>query len=116
MWIVIQSLRRDAKPPNKLLCPFQRDFMTALRLVDANSLDDMGVNPLHRVERGHGVLEDHADPTLTYIAHLGFGQLHQVLSIERQLAAGNPTRRLNHSHKGFAERRFTAATLADQTQ
>ena len=69
----------------------------------------------HGIERGHRLLEDHAYPGSPYLAHLPCRELHEVASLEYDLPANDPARRIGdetHDRKsGYA---LAAAALANQ--
>ena len=77
-----------------------------------DSLANLVPDREHRVERGHGLLEDHGDAIATNSAHLGCGQLHQIAPFEHDLATDDAPRWIRHQAQqrergdGFAAARF----------
>jgi len=49
-----------------------------LRLVRANRLFDLGADAHHRVQRGHGFLEDHGNFAAAHVSPFAFGKCGQV--------------------------------------
>jgi hypothetical protein len=62
-------------------------------LVQHQRLADLIADAEHRVQRGHRLLEDHADLVAADGAHLAVRHLQQVLALEADLAS-NLARRL----------------------
>ena len=58
-------------------------------LMDHQVLGDLLADGEHRVERGHGVLEDHSDPVPANLGHLLFGQREQVAVAEKHAPAAD---------------------------
>ncbi len=69
----------------------------------------------HRIERGHGVLEDHGDLRPANLSHFIHGQLQQILPIELNLARDLP-RLLDQPHDGQRRHALAAAGLPDHAQ
>jgi len=51
-------------------------------LVDDERFHDLQSDGEHRIERGHGLLEDHGDVAAAQLAHLRLGNLQQVAALE----------------------------------
>ena len=56
-------------------------------------LGDLPADGQHRVERGHRLLEHHADVAAAHPSHLRLGEAAQVAAIEQDLAGGDAPRR-----------------------
>ena len=84
--------------------------------VDAHHLRKLVADGLHRVQRGHRFLEDHADAAAPHPAHLGLGQLQQVASVQPDgsLYARDPF--LQEPHDRQRSDAFAGAGFADQRQ
>ena len=116
--VVVDALlgRRDADQLEHIDRPFARRRAREL-LVQADDLLHLVAHRVGRVEGGHGLLKDHGDAVAADAAHLGLGQLHQVLPLEQDLAAGDPARRGgDETHDGVGGDALAAAGLAHQAQ
>ena len=84
-------------------------------VVESSRLRDLPPDSIHRVERGHRVLEDHRDLAAADLAHLVLADPGQVLALEHDLAADDPSRPLqpHDAHRGH---RLAAAGLADDAE
>ena len=51
-------------------------------LMQPQRLGDLVADRQHRIERGHRLLKDHRDLVAANVPHLGFFELHQILSLE----------------------------------
>ena len=58
-------------------------------LVHPDRLGHLVADGEQRVQRGHGILQDHGDALAAHAAHLGVGFLQQVLALEQHPAAGD---------------------------
>jgi hypothetical protein len=67
----------------------------------------------HRIERGHRLLEDHRDVAATLLAHLVFGEVEQVLSLEEDRAFRHPSGLGEQAHDRERRHRLAAAGFAD---
>ncbi len=67
-------------------------------LMQPQGLADLAPDGQHRVERGHRLLEDHADGVAADAAHLALGQAEEVAALEPD-RAGEPRRRLGQSRR-----------------
>ncbi len=92
-------------------------FSAAGAVAAAMLLDRLGDLPAdrqHRVERGHRLLEHHADLAAAHLAHLVVGKLHQVAAVEHNLARDDaPRRARDQPQDGQRADRFARAALAD---
>src|ERR1043166_3527205 len=68
--------------------PVRRGAVGAAMLLQG--LGDLPSDGEHRVERGHRLLEHHADVAPAHLAHLFVGKLHEVAAEEAHLTAGDP--------------------------
>ncbi len=60
---------------------------------------DLSPDGQDRVQRGHRLLEHHADVAAPHLAHFLLGELHQVAPGEQYLAFGDPPGRVgNEAH------------------
>jgi hypothetical protein len=69
-----------------------------------------------RVQRGHGILQDHGDALAAHAAHLGVGFLQQVLALEQHPAAGHARRRWQEAQDGERQRALARSGLPDDAQ
>src|ERR1051326_1890304 len=68
----------------------------------------------HRVERGHRLLEHHADVAPAHLAHFFAGKLHEVAAEEAHLAAGDPPGRIrDQAQDGERADRLARPAFAD---
>ena len=84
--------------------------------VDFENFADLPLDPVQRIERGHRLLEHHADPRAAHArnaASLGF---QQVVALEKNLAAENFRARRQQAHDGQSRDRFAGAGFADQAE
>src|SRR3546814_19770952 len=72
--------------------------------MQAEHLGDLLANRVHRVERGHRLLEDDADLLAPDLPHLLRAERHQVAAVPEDLPLDDPARRhgdpLEHGHRG----------------
>ncbi len=106
----------DAQPVHQLLGAGPRSGFADFGLVGADGLRQVVDHPLHRIERGQGILKDHANVLAAEAAHLALAELHQIDAVEPELTAGDAAGLLDHAHQRLAERRFAAAGLAHQAE
>ena len=85
-------------------------------LVGGDRLDHLGVDAQHRVERHHGVLEDHRDAPAAQSPQGRFRGADQVLALEADLAADDSAGRVDQPEQRKAGHRLARARLADQAQ
>ena len=86
------------------------------RLVRLDRLDDLLADPVHRIERGHRVLEDHPDLVAAEVLHLRVRDLEQVPALVVHLAAEarvDVARQPHDRHRGHA---LARAGLADDAE
>ena len=84
--------------------------------VELDRLRDLVAHRVDRVERRHGLLEDHRDGVAADVAHLVVGQLQQVAPVEPDLARDGLARALDQPHRGHRGDALAAAGLADDAQ
>ena len=84
--VVVDPLDAEPEPLDELLGSIPGGRLGNVRLVGHDRLgevvDDLG----ERVQRGHRILEDHAEPGAPDLPHPGLGDRHQVLAPEPQFA------------------------------
>ncbi|MDT4847552.1 hypothetical protein FQZ97_816120 [compost metagenome] len=94
-------------------------FLARLRLGEAavqhQRLADLARDGVHRVQRRHRLLEDHADAVAADLAHLLLGQADEFLSVELD-AARDLGRRRQQAHERHHGDRLAAARLAHDAQ
>jgi len=74
---------------------------------------DLAADGEHGIERGHRLLEHHADVAATDAAHFGLAQFAQVTPIEQDLARGNAARRVgDQAQDGKCAHRLARTALA----
>ena len=66
-------------------------------LVDPDHLADLSPDRVHRVERGHRLLEDHRDLVAANGAHVPFAELQQIVTAEEHCAPFDAARRRGSS-------------------
>ncbi|MNL16639.1 hypothetical protein D3C87_1376910 [compost metagenome] len=83
--------------------------------MQAQGLADLVAQGQHRVQAGHGLLEDHGDAVAAQRAALAFRQRQQILAFEQHapLNAGVARQQAQQGERGGG---FAAAGLADQRQ
>ena len=85
--------------------------------VPAQDLLDLEADGVDRVERGHGLLEDHGDAVAADLADLRLAQRGQVPAVEQDAAPGDPARRLGQQAQDRKRRdTLAAAALAHQAE
>src|SRR5664280_916373 len=85
-------------------------------LMQGNGFTNLISNSVDRIERRHGLLEDHGDLVAPYRTHLFFIFLQEVFPMEEYLAFNDLARRIrNESHDREGRNRFSTARLAHQT-
>ena len=118
-----ELVRVLAKPPLRVRDPHQREDLRrpgpglgGCHLeVDLQGLGDLPADGQHRVQRGHGLLEDHGDLAPPDAAHLVLGEREEIPPLEEDLAADDPPRGSRHEphHRERADG-LAAAGLAHQ--
>lgn len=115
--IVVIAASRDANHFQHIARLFFGFLPGELRMVVADDLEDLLADGHNRVQRCHGILEDHRDLPTAHLAHFFFGQPQKIMSFVDNLAGNNFSGRMrNQSHDTARECRFACAGLADQTQ
>ena len=84
-------------------------------LVPAQRLGDLAADGVHRIERRHRLLKDHADAVAAQLAVVGLGQADQFLPVEPDAAADHGALR-QETHQRHRSDRLAATGLADQTE
>ena len=82
--------------------------------MELQRLDDLQSDRQHRIERGHRLLEDHRDFAAAHVAHLVFGQVEEIASLEQDAAFGTRPVRGKQPHDRMRGDRFSGAGFADQ--
>ena len=106
---------RDAHQPQRV-ARMAACFFGGDALVRLHRLDHLRVDPQHRVERGHRVLEDHRDAVAPQFAPLDRRQLREFAALEQHLAALDFSRRIDQAHDRETRDRLARARLAHQPQ
>ena len=91
-------------------------FFLADALVQDEGLHHLTADGEDRVERGHGLLEDHADLFAADAAHLGGGEPDEVLSEQRDIAADDLGGGGQQAHDREGGDALAGAALADDAQ
>jgi hypothetical protein len=78
-------------------------------------LGHLTADRVHRIERGHRLLEDHADAIAAQLAVFRIRQAHQLAAVETDAAADDGAVR-QQAHQGEGGNRFAAAGFADEPQ
>ena len=81
--------------------------------MDADRLGDLATDGHRRVERGHRVLEDHADVVAADLADLLLADRNEVAAVQSDLAAGDEPAPRQQAHDRHRGHRLAAAGLAD---
>ena len=81
-----------------------------------DALHDLVLDPVNRVEGGHGLLEDHGDLVAPDGLHLLFGHLGQVLAVEQDLAVADPAGLFDKTHDGEGGDALSGAGLSHYSQ
>jgi hypothetical protein len=79
-------------------------------------LGDLVPDPHDRVERGHRLLEDHADVAPAHLAHGGVTQAEEVGAVEADGAARGLHGPRQQPHHRMRRHGLARARLADDTQ
>ena len=95
-----------------LLC----GFLLAQSLMDDEGLGKLLLYAEHRVQAGHGLLEDHGDPVAPDVVHLLGGDLCQILTVEGDGAAGNIAVGIQKTQDAHGGNGLTGAALAHDAQ
>ena len=111
---IVTQLRGDGMP-TAASASTARSLRLACRdwKMRAHRLGDLMADGEHRIECAHRLLKDHADAAAAHPAHVGLAELHQVATLEQNLAgapAAAPRQQPEDRQRG---ERFAAAALAD---
>ena len=83
----------------------------------SDDLSDLLTDGAHRVQRGHGILEDHSDLLAADAEPLFLGGiLGQIFAPVQNLSAGDRTVFVQHTDKGFGKHAFAAAGFAHDSK
>ena len=115
--VVVDALfgRGDAHLAQQVDGAFARLLLADL-LVGADGFHDLVPNAVHRVERRHGLLEDHGHVVAAQLPVVLFGKPHQVLAFELHLARGHVPRLAQKAHDGQAGHRLARTRFAHDGQ
>ena len=86
---LLAALRRNAHQCQKLCHPLVPLLLGHIRIMDFQDLTDLISHRHHRVQAGHGILENHGDFRAPQATQLPLGHLQYVLAVIRDAAAGN---------------------------
>jgi len=114
--VIWQPATLDAQALGEPADALEGRFLAGVGLVYLDRLDDMLVDALHRIERGHRILKDHARRATAEIAQTALIVGHDVLAVKDDLPAGDLAWRRNHAQKRLAQRALATATLAHQAE
>jgi hypothetical protein len=85
-------------------------------IVRPDLLGDLLADPVHRIQRGHRVLEDHGDPGAADLADLLRVQRHHVVALEKHLALETRVRVVDQPHHRHHGHALAGTGLADDTE
>ncbi len=86
-------------------------------LVKLDNLRHLVTDRVDRVQRGHGLLENHGDLIAPDAPHPGFCELEQVFLLEQYFAAGYPAGRGRYEpHDGGSRDALSAAGFSHEAQ
>jgi hypothetical protein len=88
-----------------------RDF-----LMRRDRLNHLRVDAQDRVQRHHRILEDHRNAPATQAAHLLLRQFRKVDAVKQDLAAADPSGRLDQAHDRESGHRLARAGFADEAE
>ena len=116
MGVIFRPFRRDAHGLQHLLGPLLPLVAVAF-FVFADDLRDLVAHGHHRVEGGHGVLEDHGDLASPDLPHFVLALGQQVFPLEDHLAAHDLTwGRGDEAENPQGGGGFSRACLSHQSQ
>ena len=116
MGILVVPFLGQTDDPQHLLGPLQR-FGLADLAVEHHHLRDLLPDGVDRVQRGHGILEDHADVLAADGAQLTLAHLIHVAALEEDLALDDVGgRRRQQSHDAQTDGGLARAGLAHKAQ
>ena len=115
--VLFQPLRRtvDAhqfEEPDDLRPDLAFGALAFLR-VQPEDFGNLGPDRLHRIQRGAGILRNHADLPSTDSLHGAFGKPGQLDSVERDGSGGDCGRPGEKADERFGERAFAGTGFAD---
>ena len=85
--------------------------------MQAQRLGNLHAHGKGRVERSHGILQNHGDLCPAQLAHLLGTLVQQIFAVKENFSADNAAARLRHqAHNGQAGHRLARAGLADNPQ
>ena len=84
--------------------------------VDAERLGDLAPDREDRIERGHGLLEDHRETRAAQRPHLALGQGQQVPSLEQHPSSHDPARRRHQPHQAERGHALAAPGFSDEPE
>src|SRR5256885_16637738 len=84
--------------------------------MQADGLGDLAADGEHRVQRGHGLLEDHRHALAADRTHLAFRKGEEIASLEPHLSADDPSRSRDEAHERQRGHRLAATRFADQPE
>ena len=94
-----------------------RGLLLSVTAVKAQALAQLATDGVDRVQRGHGVLEDHGDVVAADLLHLSFGHLEQRLAAVADVAALDASRgHVDETHDGERGHGLAASGLADHAE
>src|SRR5262249_36150190 len=85
-------------------------------LVEERGLRHLAKDGEERIERRHGILQDHRDPAAADPPQLALALLRQILALERDTAADDARGPRQEPDDRPARRRLAASGLADESQ
>ena len=83
--------------------------------VDADHLRHLVPDPMHWIERIHGALEDDCCALAAHQPQVAFGEGHEILAVEEDLAAGHPAPGRQEPQQPQHGGRLAAGRLTDET-
>ena len=118
MRVVVDSLRRvgDADRIEQLDRPLATRRLARLGAVGADRLGDLSADPVDRVERGHRVLEDHADLLAADLTQLLVTGLDQLLAAQPHRTLDPRVGRAREADQRLRGDAHSRARLADDRQ
>ena len=82
----------------------------------AHRLGDLMADGEHRIECAHRLLKDHADAAAAHLAHVGLAELHQVATLEQNLAGPPAAAPRQQPQDRQCGDRFAATALAHDAE
>ena len=81
-----------------------------------NRLDHLRIDPQHRIQRHHRILENHRDAVAAKLSQVLFAQRAKIASLEAQVSRDDATRRIDEAHDRVAGHRLAGPRFTDQSQ